>query len=84
MLKRFWESLNYWADALGMDDPAANTSSDWKTVSQSLSAKSKVFGSNPEQRWLGRMTVSINCNRERRRSRDTSFPTVSQAVLKVI
>jgi len=49
-----------------------------------LSAKSKVFGSNPEQRWLGRMTVSINCNRERRRSRDTSFPTVSQAVLKVI
>ena len=21
MLKRFWESLNYWADALGMDDP---------------------------------------------------------------
>jgi hypothetical protein len=84
MSKRFWQSLSDWAEALGMDDPAANTSSDWKTVSQSLSAKSKVFGSNPEQRWLGRMTVSINCNRERRRSRDTSFPTVSQAVLKVI
>jgi hypothetical protein len=32
MLKRFRESLNYWADALGMDDPAANTSSDWTTV----------------------------------------------------
>ena len=63
---------------------AATTCSGWKIASQSLSAKSKVFGSNPEQRWVGRMTVSINCNRERRRSRDTSFPTVSQAVLKVI
>ena len=21
MLKRFWESLNYWAEALAMDDP---------------------------------------------------------------
>lgn len=30
------------------------------------------------------MTVSINCNRERRRSRDTSFPTVSQAVLNLL
>jgi hypothetical protein len=53
MLKGFGVSLNYWADALGMDDPAANTSSDWKTVSQSLSAKSKVFGSNRNAGWAG-------------------------------
>jgi hypothetical protein len=52
MLKRFWESLIR----------AANTCSGWKIVSQSSSAKLKVFGSSPEQRRLARrMTASINC-----------------------
>ena len=85
MLKRFWQSLSDWAEAWPWTIRAATTCSGWKIASQSLSAKSKVFGSGPERRGSGRrMTVFINCNRERRRSRDTSFPTVSQAVLKVI
>jgi hypothetical protein len=73
MFKRLWESLNYWAEVLDMNDPRGE---------YVFRLEERV--ANPEQRRLGRMTVSINCNRERRRSRDTSFPTVNQAVLKVI
>jgi hypothetical protein len=64
---------------------AAGTCSGWKIASQASSAKSKVFKAGSERRRLDRrMTVSIDCNRERRRSRDTSFPTVSQSIFKVI
>jgi hypothetical protein len=68
MFKRLWESLNYWAEALAMDDPRGTTCSGWKIASQSLSAKSKVSGSRRERRGSGRrMTAFVNCNRERRK-----------------
>ena len=77
MFKRFWQSLNDWAEALSMDDPRGDYM--FKLEDRVSKLEREVEGLR-----LGRMTVSINCNRERRRSRDTSFPTVSQAVLKVI
>jgi len=77
MFKRFWQSLNDWAEALSMDDPRGD-------YMIKLEDRVSKLEREVEGLRLGRMTVSINCNRERRRSRDTSFPTVSQAVLKVI
>jgi hypothetical protein len=62
MFKRFWQSLNDWAEALSMDDPRGGYMFSWKIASQDSSAKSKVFRSSSERRRPDRrMTVSISC-----------------------
>ncbi len=66
MPKRFRESLNYSAEALGMDDPRGEYMFGLEDRVSKLEREAKVFGSSPERRRLARrMTASINSNLER-------------------